>query len=826
MPARVPPRLAGLALAAILGLAACDTAEERAEGHYQRGIAFLAEGETERGLVELRNVFRLNPDHTPARLAYARELRARGDLRGALGQYLRLVEQDRQSAEGHRELAELALELQDFETAETHAERAFLLAPDDPVVRALKATVAFREGDREAALELAESVLAESPDSVPARMITIAERMAARDFVGALARADAAIAAVPEDEGLHLARLAALEQMGDTSGAGAQIRAMAVRFPENAGIRRALIQWHLREGDTAAAEAALRAAAEAEPGAPEGHLSVVQFLLEIEGPAAARAELERLITSEPSSRPFQRALAGLDFAEGRRVEAMAALRALAEEGAAGGEASGDEGGTAADERRDIRVMLARMLIETGETEEAAALIESVLAADATHVEALKLRARNHVAADAPEVAIRDLRAALSQAPRDPEIMTILAMAHEREGRRTLMGERLALAVETSGQGPAESLRYARFLMQEGRSGAAEGVIVDALRRAPQDPELLGMLGRMHLDRGDWSRARQVAGLLRGLAAPAAAEMAAELEAASLQGEGRAEDTVALLEDLAARSGGDLRTRIGLVRARVAAGDLDAAEDEIEALLAEDPANAAARMMRAGLHLLRGEAEAAEAIYRAVIEERPALPEPHQALHALLAGQGRLAEADAALEAGIGATGGDGALRFARAGLLEVMGDFEGAIAIYEDLYARDTADPVLANNLASLLAAHRPDRESLDRAFRIARRLRELPVPQFQDTYGWILARRGEPEEALGYLEPAAAALGQDPLVQFHLGMAYHALGRAEPAREAFGRAVALAGEASPLPQIAEARARIAEIDAAATAQSTAPSDG
>jgi cellulose synthase operon protein C len=497
---------------------------------------------------------------------------------------------------------------------------------------------------------------------------------------------------------------------------------------------------------------------------------------------------------------------------------MAALRALAEE-AAGDEASGDEGGTAADERRDIRVMLARMLIETGETEEAAALIDSVLAADATHVEALKLRARNHVAADAPEVAIRDLRAALSQAPRDPEIMTILAMAHEREGRRTLMGERLALAVETSGQGPAESLRYARFLMQEGRSGAAEGVIVDALRRAPQDPELLGMLGRMHLDRGDWPRARQVAGLLRGLAAPAAAEMAAEIEAASLQGEGRVEDTVALLEDLAAQSGGDLRTRIGLVRARVAAGDLDAAEDEIEALLAEDPANAAARMMRAGLHLLRGEAEAAEAIYRAVIEERPALPEPHQALHALLAGQGRLAEADAALEAGIAATGGDGALRFARAGLLEVMGDFEGAIAIYEDLYARDTADPVLANNLASLLAAHRPDRESLDRAFRIARRLRESPVPQFQDTYGWILARRGEPEEALVYLEPAAAALGQDPLVQFHLGMAYHALGRAEPAREAFERAVALAGEASPLPQIAEARARITEIDVVAPAE-------
>ena len=52
-------------------LAACETAEERAEGHYQKGLELIAEGDVERALVELRNVFQLNGRHRDARWTYA-----------------------------------------------------------------------------------------------------------------------------------------------------------------------------------------------------------------------------------------------------------------------------------------------------------------------------------------------------------------------------------------------------------------------------------------------------------------------------------------------------------------------------------------------------------------------------------------------------------------------------------------------------------------------------------------------------------------------------------------------------------------------------------
>jgi tetratricopeptide (TPR) repeat protein len=102
--------------------------------------------------------------------------------------------------------------------------------------------------------------------------------------------------------------------------------------------------------------------------------------------------------------------------------------------------------------------------------------------------------------------------------------------------------------------------------------------------------------------------------------------------------------------------------------------------------------------------------------------------------------------------------------------------------------------PVVANNLASLISTYRDDEASLERAYTIARRLRGTDVAPFQDTYGWIAYRKGEYQEALEHLEPAAAVLGDDPLVQYHLGMTYLALGQQDAALDQLRRAVDLAG--------------------------------
>lgn len=808
---RAFPRFPTILLISALALAACDTPTERAEQHYQRATELLAAGDPDRAMVEFRNVFRLNGEHVAARAQYAALLRDRGDVRGALGQYLRLVELDPGNAAAYRDVTELALRMQDFETAEVNIVQAFRLDPADPMTRALKATLDYRRGeDRAGAVAMAEDVTAEAPEIVPAQMVVIADRLAAEDPAAALAQADTALAAVPGDEGLHLVRLAALEALEDMDGIGAELKTMTALFPDNAGVRDGLIRWHLHQGDTDAAEAILRARAAEAPDDPAPALVVVQFLLELRGPEAARAELQARIAASADPHPYQRALAGLDFAQGDRDAAIAALRRLL------------EGAEPSDGTRDLQVTLAEMLAATGMGEESAALIETVLAGDKTNVAALKLRARAAIEADRPEAAIEDMRAALAQAPRDPEIMTIMALAHEREGNRELMGERLSLAVETSDRAPEETLRYANFLMQDDRTGPAEGVVVDALRRAPENRGLLNMLGRIHIARKDWARADQVAGILRAQGDPVATAMATTLTAQGLAGQGRTAETVALLEDLAGPDG-NASAMAELVRTQVAAGDAAAAQTYLDDLLAKDPASLPGRLLQAGLWAIGGETDQAEALYRALIDEAPGLAQPWQALFALLAGQGRVEEAEAVLAAGIEAAGDTGPLMFMQAGVLEARGDLPGAIAVYEALYARDSSAPVIANNLASLLTGQNaaPDPATLDRAFAIARRLRASDVPQFRDTYGWILHLRGDSARGLTYLEPASDALPGLAQVWYHRGEAEFALKRWDKAQASFERALAAEESGSLLPEADAVRARLDEIGNRSAAPAT-----
>ena len=63
-----------IAILGVAALAACDTAEERAEEHYQKGLELIEAGDADRALVELRNVFNLNGTHRDARALYRQRL--------------------------------------------------------------------------------------------------------------------------------------------------------------------------------------------------------------------------------------------------------------------------------------------------------------------------------------------------------------------------------------------------------------------------------------------------------------------------------------------------------------------------------------------------------------------------------------------------------------------------------------------------------------------------------------------------------------------------------------------------------------------------------
>jgi cellulose synthase operon protein C len=805
---RRPPL--ALALLALLALAACESDAERAERHFRSATTLLAEGDAARALVELRTALERDPTHVEARLALARTLRLTGAGAEAFAAFQRVIETAPDNLEARQALAEMAVEIGDWREARRQVDALRDFAPAAPATALLGTALDYRaarvardETAAAAAARRAEAALAADPANLTARRIVVDRAMAGDDPASARSAIEAALGAHPGDYGFHQMRIALLAEMADAPALGAAIEAFAETFPDDPAGREMLLAWYREAGDLASTETYLRRLADA-AGAPlVDKMTLVEFLAQTAGNTAVAAELERRIASDPDPLPFRARKAALDFDEGRRDPAMTDMRGLIAEAAA----DAGRAGLAA----DLRVALARMLALAGDADAARAEIAAALAAVPSHAAALKAHAEDRIARDDTAGAIQALRQAQESAPRDPEILILMGRAHERAGDRELAGERYALAVDASGRAPAESLLYATFLARENRIDVAAAVIEDALKRAPQDIGLMTALAELRLRQRDFAGAARLSAELARRPEPEAQAAAQGIEAERLLLQDRVDETLGFLEGLTDDERSGLAATARMVQIQVARGDVAAARTLIDAQLAERPDEPALLNLSAGLFILEGAPGKAEPVYRRLLEAEPAAEGPLKGLYGLLRAADRRAEAVTLLEATVAARPRAVLPRLLLAAEREAAEDIDGAIALYETLYAEDSNVLLVANNLASLLASHRDDAATLERAATIARRLRDSDVPAFQDTYGWIAYRRGDTAEALRYLQSAATGLPEDPLVHYHLGMTALALGQTEEARAALTRAVDLAG-ASTLAALQDARARLAAL--------------
>jgi tetratricopeptide (TPR) repeat protein len=800
--------LAAASLAAFLFLAACDSAEERAEAHYDSAVTLLEAGDVDRAIVELRNVFQLNNLHIPARKLYAATMLERGNLRDALDSYTLVSEQDPDDVDSRIALARIAADIGDWEVFELNVTRARDLAPERPDVGFLSEVLAFRQAavDNDAPKRAeAATRIAGFRDTLPGDLllsrVLIEEAIFRQTYSSALEEIERALAANPGTRDLQRMRIALLAQLGDDAEVERRLAEMVAEDPADPENKEALIRWHIARGNPDKAEEILRADAHAADATTEARVAYLAFLRELRGDEAAREEATALIDKGQDVEVLRSLRAGLDFDAGRRAEAIAELEDII--------ATAEPGEIA----RQIKVSLARMLAANGDAVASRQRVEEVLAEDAGNVEALKLRAAALIDQDQPDEAIANLRLAMDQAPRDPQIMTLIAGAYLRAGNRELAGEMLSLAVEASNNDPDTSLRYAAFLIEDENYAVAEPVLIDALRLSPNNVPILVELGRVYLGLEDWARLEQVEGTLRRLDTEETTAAAASLRVARLQAQDREDEALAELEALMQYQGSSAGAELEIVRTHLRNGDMAAAENFVERKLAEDPQDPLMRFLKASIYASSERAAEAEEIYAALLAENPDQETVWRTLYALQSREGRFAEARATLEAGLKVLPAAPNLKWALAGEYEREGEIDAAIAIYEDLYARNSDSIIVANNLASLISTHRTDEESIARAWNIARRLRGAERPEFQDTYGWIALRRGEIEEALAHLEPAARALSQDPLVQFHLGMAYARADRRDEAIRQLRHAVELAGPADTRRQFEEARQEIARLE-------------
>lgn len=798
-----------LVLILAVGLAACDSVEERADAYYQSGLELYEAGDRNRAIVELRNVFALDENHIQARALIAKIFLERGSLGQAYGQYLRLIEQKPDHLEGRLVLAELAFEDRNWEEFDRHGTAAIEIDGTAQRAAAIALGLQYRQAvlDRDAATRAATAtkadvLLADLPENAILLNLLLDRFLSAREFGDALAYIDQLIANRPDIRPYYDQRLRLLAALDDRAGIEAQLLEMRALFPEDEVIPNTLLRFYSDNNEMDKVEALLRDLAAAAPDQSAPLTNLIGFLNQVRGVDAAQAELETRLAANPDNITLKAMQATMDFSAGRQDAAVAALEEVLRDAPASAQTN------------DIRIGLARMLIAMDNSVGAQRLVEEVLAQDPRQVEALKLQAVWQLQSNDPDAAISNLRQALEWAPEDAQILNLLADAHQLSGNPDLARDTLARAAEVSGYQADISLRYARLLIREDRFLPAEDVLKPALRRSPEDVELMSLLGQLYVRMDDQARLTQVIGALRRMDIEGADQAANTLEVQQVNRQSGADEALAMLERLAAGEGAGLSAKLDLLRARLSTGDAAGALSFAQDLLAENPDDPNLRFALAMTQGASGDLAASAAGLRALLDENPMRARIWVELARNQLRQGDPDAARATILDGLAVLPEATDLLWAQASYLESELDIDGAIAIYERLYEQNPGSILAINNLASLLSAYREDEDSLQRAYEVARRLAGTNNPALADTYGWILSRRGAPDEALPYLELAAAALSEDPLVLIHLGQTYAALGRVPEAISALQQAIDLAGPGDTRPQIDQAAAALAGLRA------------
>ena len=700
--------------------------------------------------LDLRRIVELDPKDLDARLKLARIMIAGGASDAAL-KVLEAVNEDKPNADLHALRAVILLKAKDAAGAIREAQQAFDINPKNVDAVSLLASKELTDGDADGALKLLNSINAD-----------------------------------PKDETrILLQKMQAYARKGDVAKAESFLRQVIALNPKEESYRSQLIQFLIAQRRFDEAEKEFRARIATNPTDTKAGLDLVRFLNLAKGPEAARAELETRIKAGGDVFEYQLALAEINVSQNKVAEATQLLQTLAS--------------TASTPENKIKAQLrlAEVYVSKGQIALAEPLISEIIGKDRRNVGAFKLRGAINIDKGQIDNAVSDLREALNDQPKSPDLLMLLAVAYEKGGKNELADRQYADALKSSNSNPDIALRYVAFLQRRGDSAHAEDVLIDGSGRYPNNLQLLSSLAQIRLSRQNWTGALAVADTIGKLNDGRA--LADQVRASALAGQNKIDESIAALEDARQAAPNAVQPIVALTSAYVKQGKPDKAVVLLQDMSKKFPKNAQLLVLLGQARLAQNSEKEATENFKDAIAQQPNDPVGYSALSDLYIRQKNFDAAENTLQAGLKELSTNVNFQLSLAGIQILKGNQDAAISQYESILKDQPNAAVAVNNLVSLLLDYRSDKQSLDRAISLSDALKNSNIPQFQDTFGWAQYRRGDYQAAISVLEPAAAKMPDLAAVHYHLGMSYRAAGQADKATEQLQKALSLEPDGSAL---------------------------
>lgn len=509
------------------------------------GAVKFVGGQREEASSAFRKAVELAPKSVDARLALANFQWASGKVNDAEATLKTALEIDDQNAATHRTLALLYLSTNRAPLAEPHFKRLATdmrgrlaladyymgLGRSDDALRLIgelekssdantvqearlrRASLAYAGDRKPEAHKILDQMLKERPRNAEARVAKARMLLADGAAADALVQAREAVKADPTLPSTHYTvGLAALadRKFDEAEKAFEEVTRIS---PRATGAQLQLSRLRLARGEAAGALTAARDAAQQRPDSPEAAILVARSLRAQGDTAKAWAELSSRVAAHPQSVPlhiemgwvalerkqFDAARRSFGQALSQRPNSSEAQSGLIVTHLTAGEVDKARSQVeawrrASPDNKALDVLAARVELSAAKLADAERILQSVVASDASHLEAYELLGRLYVSQKRLDKAIEQYEAIAerSQSPTGPR--TMAAMLYESRGDRARAQQLYEAIVARDPRAGVAANNLAWMYAEDNRLDDAlrlARVAKDQLRRRPEGEDTLG-----------------------------------------------------------------------------------------------------------------------------------------------------------------------------------------------------------------------------------------------------------------------------------------------------------------------------------------------
>lgn len=761
-------------IVSILGtLASCGGAEDRKNVYLKKAKASLEQGNYEKAKIDLKNVVQIDPKHSEAYYLIGTIEEKLGNVRQAISLYAKSAELDENNIPAKYKLGAFYLRLGNIDKALEEADFIDKKFPGSAEAKGLYAGVAYFRKEYKKAIDIISDIEEEKRE-VDLYELLAAAHHTSNDIDGSIKALKTGIIYHQDSISLrrHLARVYSDENTIEL--AAEQLNYLIDANPEELENYIVLSALFLKHDDKERAEKVYRDLVKKYPDNRDYQILLARYIAVNIGLPESIEYLNTLVEKYPDIETYKITLAKLHISYGNKDidEAKQLLNRVINDNVT------DKGVESA------KNLLAELLINTKNTEDAEKLLSEVLDDNPGNVRANFLKAKLLLTHNNFNDAINSLRIVVKETPQNGMAHVLLASAHESLGNKDLAFDTISKGVLESPNNIDLLKIYMRKLIEKGKHDYALGFL-EKVRFNVSDTYVMSELrGELLVINKKYDDAEKVGNEL--LKTYPEKEAGYKILANTYANQGKLEDASAISKDgyekLLMPS-----LLVGYVRSEVALGRDSSV---IKYLESNSDHKALSYKLLAEMYARAGDMDKAISMFNEAIAHNKLWDAPYIGLASLYISQKKNTEAINVYDLAIKNIENNNKFRFIKAEALHKFGDLDQAIDIYEAVLSEDETNVIANNNLAVILVDEFDDPQLTERAFRLTHHIKDLPNIALKDTAGWVLAKYGKHDEAIAILKEIVYEKPDIAIFNYHLGMAYYFKGDVSAARPFLEKAV------------------------------------